>query len=245
MNCPLCDSESQPLFFDIRACPCGFVFSTKSIDQKGFDYPTKGTSSRTFKDYRRVLTKIPRGKLFEVGFGDCSFLKYAMLFGWAVCGIDINCKEERSYLKRKDFSTYTPKEKYNMVVMWDVIEHTLDPRGFIRKAHKMLLPNGVLVIATPDISGLLNKLADFLFKLGIKHPIKRLYVPEHVGYFSEWTLTKLMREEGFKTESFKTETDLARYKWNPFTKIGLKILFFFARILHLENRVVVIASKRS
>jgi 2-polyprenyl-3-methyl-5-hydroxy-6-metoxy-1,4-benzoquinol methylase len=131
--------------------------------------------------------------------------------------------------------------------MWDVVEHTGEPRRFVKKAYEMLSPGGLLVLATPNVGGLLNKVSELLyrFSLGrIDFAVKRLYVLEHAGYFSDKTLRRLVEGEGFVyKKTFLTETDLERYRWGPLLKVCLKGFFVVARILRMQNRVIVIAQK--
>ena len=50
---------------------------------------------------------------------------------------------------------------FDLVTLWDVIEHVPDPQDLLRRAHRMLKPTGVLVIETQNVdsrfAGLLGR----------------------------------------------------------------------------------------
>lgn len=227
-----------------------------------YEYDASGTESRTQRDHTEVLERaerlFPAGtnpKLFEVGYGSGVFLLGAAGRGWQVDGIDTSGENSRKLAEERgmkvrhgSFSEFTPpRGGYQLVALWDVIEHTIDPRQFVRKAFEMLDPGGLLMLATPNIGGLLNTFSEMLYRITfgkVRFAVQKLYVLEHVGYFDPATLKRLVEAEGFEfQEQFLTETDLDRYRFSPFLKPFLKIFFALARVLKKENRLVLFARK--
>lgn len=228
-----------------------------------YEYKVGEGMNQTRKDYLRVLDSCrsflgfhsSKPTLFEVGYGTGSFLLEAVHKGWNVDGVDTSEENQQLLVNNENlnvqsgsFSTFSADESnYDVVALWDVIEHTIDPSSFVKKAKLLLNHGGLLVLATPNIGGLLNKVAEFLYNISfgaLKVGVKQLYVPEHVGYFSPKTLKKLVVDQGFIVkEVVLTETDLQRYGFSPLLKVGLSILFFFARLLRMQNRVIIIAQK--
>jgi len=228
-----------------------------------YEYRVGSGENQTRKDYLEVLrtarshlTLHPdKPKLFEVGYGTGHFLLEAAERGWEVDGIDTSGENCRMLIQKRGltvrhgtFSDFDPpKNHYHLVALWDVIEHTIHPRDFVRKAYEMLLPGGLLVLATPNIHGLLNRVAESLYQISagrVAFALRQLYVTEHVGYFSEPTLKKLVKDAGFNVKSkFLTETDLERYAFSDYLKVGLKAFFLAARILQMQNRIVLIAER--
>jgi len=217
---------------------------------------------KTREDYLRVLeyaegsfSQVNKRRLFEVGFGSGAFLIEARDRGWDVAGIDTS--EENSWKIERDegisvdvgnFGSCTPSTNtYSVIALWDVIEHTTDPKAFVQKAYDMLVPGGLLMLATPIISGLLNKVAEFFYYVSsgrINFAVKKLYVLEHVGYFNQNTLSRLVQEVGFLVDKvFLTETDFERYQFGPFFKLVLRVFFGVARILRMQNRIILFAKK--
>ena len=221
-------------------------------------------NSRTLKDYQMVLNFAQKHlksnrkpKLFEVGYGTGGFLLEAIRSGWSIDGIETS-KQNSDYLRKQyglevqcgTFDDFEPVvSDYQMVALWDVVEHTIDPHSFVRKAYRMLAPGGLLVLATPNISGLLNTVSESVYRSSggvIKWLIKQLYVIEHVGYYTPNTLNRLILNEGFERKKiFFTETDLKRYKFSLTLHACLVVFFLIAKCLNRQNRMIYVAQKKS
>lgn len=81
-------------------------------------------------------------------------------------------------------------EPAEMVIAGEVIEHLDDPGSFLDGLHRLLAPGGLLVLTTPNASGLLNGFAA-MAGAEINHP-------DHVILFSWRTLTNLMARHGWE-----------------------------------------------
>jgi SAM-dependent methyltransferase len=77
---------------------------------------------------------------------------------------------------------------FDIVVAVQVIEHVYQPLTFVKQLINHTQPRGHIVIATPDIGGILRK------AMGRYWPSFK--VPEHVGYFDLRTLSRLMEKAG-------------------------------------------------
>ena len=81
---------------------------------------------------------------------------------------------------------------FDLICMWDVVEHVPDPVGLLRRARELLAPGGRLVIETQDID------SAFARALGRRwHHFKHA---EHIYHFTPATLERLLRETGFGIE---------------------------------------------
>lgn len=80
----------------------------------------------------------------------------------------------------------------DIVVAGEVIEHLDDPGSFLDGVHALVAPGGVLVVTTPNASGLVNTVA-LLANYEVNHP-------DHVALFTCTTL----------------DTMLGRHGWEPF-----------------------------
>ena len=79
----------------------------------------------------------------------------------------------------------------DVVVAGEVIEHLDDPGGFLDGVHALVAPGGLLVVTTPNASGLVNAAA-LLGNLEVNHP-------DHVALYTCTTL----------------DTMLTRHRWQP------------------------------
>jgi SAM-dependent methyltransferase len=82
-----------------------------------------------------------------------------------------------------------PVASYDVIAMFDVIEHLSNPRGTLAHILSLLRPGGWLVIATPNIEALSRRF------LGESWAV--LSPAEHLYYFSQATLGQVLRRAGY------------------------------------------------
>jgi SAM-dependent methyltransferase len=78
---------------------------------------------------------------------------------------------------------------YDAITCVDVIEHVNSPRNLINQMSKLLKPNGILIVVTPNSSSLLARI------MGEKWWHIR---PDHFYYFSPHTLSTVCANAGLK-----------------------------------------------
>lgn len=155
------------------------------------------TFSKRIKEIENVNKK--KGKLLDIGCATGFFMKAAKDRKWKVEGVEIsefagNYAAQHFGFKiyKKDFLTLSLKdESYDAITLWDVIEHFNDPKAALKKINKLLKPNGILVLSTPDASSLPAKLAKDKW-VGFK------LSDEHLTYFSDKTMSSLLKSAGFE-----------------------------------------------
>lgn len=222
-----------------------------------YDYETVDSSSRTAKDYGAALdaleTLVKGRDLCEIGCGTGGFLVSAMAKGWDVFGIDSSlmnvtktCSKGVAAVRENVFQ-FSSERCFDVVVLWDVIEHPQVPSKLLDRCRRLLKPGGVLLIAVPYDPNIISALAHLFYvasRGGINGPAAKWYVLEHTSYFSRKGLANLLARSGFRIiRSWKTETDLARYKFKTFTRLILRGLFLLARVFGFQNRMILIARK--
>lgn len=82
-----------------------------------------------------------------------------------------------------------PLASFDVVTLFDVIEHLVDPARTLRRVHELLRPGGLLAVETGDCEALLARLCG-----------ARWYFydpPQHVTFFSRASLTRLLLRSGF------------------------------------------------
>lgn len=160
---------------------------------------------RTARRRLQQLEKfISRGKLLDVGCATGFFLDEAVKQGWNGEGLDVSSFGVRYAREHFDLTahhgTLTELDfesgAYDLVTMWDVIEHVPDPTAYVRRAAELLRAGGVISLATPDIDSLPARLAGRRW-VGFK------LSEEHVYYFSVRTLTRMLNAAGFEVVSVR------------------------------------------
>jgi 2-polyprenyl-3-methyl-5-hydroxy-6-metoxy-1,4-benzoquinol methylase len=102
-----------------------------------------------------------RGRLLDVGSGLGYFLKIAQDDGWDVDGIEPRsaavkyCYNNFGIKVHKGFLEDFEKKPgtYQVITLWDVLEHVYDPLQFLERSIELLAPGGILVVAIPNASG--------------------------------------------------------------------------------------------
>lgn len=78
---------------------------------------------------------------------------------------------------------------FDVVTMWDVIEHVDGPSEEMAKAYHLLKPGGWLVLHTMDIDSLTAKL------MGSRWP---WFMDMHLHYFSQKSMAKMLEKNGYE-----------------------------------------------
>lgn len=218
--------------------------------------------SRTEKFFDKSLDRLKRylsqdgASLLDIACGNGYFLSRAKQKGWQVRGLDSSPESSRLVWGNLHVSVdvsevehYQSNEQFDCISLWDFIEHVPDPKTLLEKAESLLKPGGILLIATPDHFSLINFLADriHLLSLGmIQKPLEILFVPEHILYFTDQTLKRLVEECDFEiVDTMKTGTDIDRYRTSWIFNATAKILLLASRWLCWQNRIVIFARKRN
>ncbi|MCJ7660942.1 MAG: class I SAM-dependent methyltransferase, partial [Anaerolineales bacterium] len=143
------------------------------------------------------------GRLLEVGCAAGFFLSVARERGWQVEGIEP--AEFVAAYARKYFGVTVyngtleefqlAEESYNLVAIWDTLEHLPDPRQTLTRVHELLKPEGLLVISTHDINSWVARIfRTNWYQIG---PHLNLY------YFSPKTIQNLLTATGFYVINIK------------------------------------------
>jgi 2-polyprenyl-3-methyl-5-hydroxy-6-metoxy-1,4-benzoquinol methylase len=141
-----------------------------------------------------------RGRLLDVGAAAGFFGDEAKRRGWSVQGIDVSpfmTGHARTTLgldvRTGLFQAIENLDRYELVTMWDYIEHSIDPVGDVRRAAEALQPGGLLALSTGDIDTLVAKVSGSRWHL--------LTPNHHNFYFSTSTLGRLLRDAGLEVVS--------------------------------------------
>lgn len=132
--------------------------------------------------------------VLDVGCGSGDFMAAACEAGYSVQGIDVSeasaaiCQSKGLKAVSGDYLTYDFGQKFDVITMWDVIEHLRNPGAFLIRSRELLKPGGVLFGKVPgfgDVSvGLSKRMPRMAGAL--------LGAPSHVQYFDEESLRSLL-----------------------------------------------------
>jgi 2-polyprenyl-3-methyl-5-hydroxy-6-metoxy-1,4-benzoquinol methylase len=162
------------------------------------------------KNYRRALdfleSMVMPGRLLDIGCGSGAFLKLAQTRGWESHGVEISpglgstCRRNRIQVVTGRFEDVElPTAYFDVITMWDVIEHVIDPGFCIRKVMELLRPGGMAVFCTPDEQSILARTGLVLYILSLsryRYPAFALHPPYHTYFFSRKGFIKLLNDNG-------------------------------------------------
>lgn len=147
--------------------------------------------------------KKPHSTLLDVGCGMGTFVQYARSQGFLVCATD-KARGCIGYLRKIGIPAYStilgiPNHTFDVITLFDVIEHVPNPTSFLSDIRRKLKKNGVLVVTTPNVKGISSRVIPSL----LTRPTTRY--SEHMTLFSPTSLMKLMKRSGFKPLSLSTD----------------------------------------
>ncbi|QDU85943.1 Malonyl-[acyl-carrier protein] O-methyltransferase [Planctomycetes bacterium Pla163] len=180
------------------------------------DSPQRSAAGKAFMGllFERVLGELrpPRGecRVLDVGCGSGDLLaRYAEL-GWSAHGIEVSphgCEVARAKgleVHQGDvFDAPFPTGRFDLIILSHVVEHVLDPVGFLARVREFLAPGGLLVVLTPNSRALgLQRYRSCWFPLE---------APRHLMLFCPRTLTNTAREAGLRLVRNKPRTEAKRW----------------------------------
>ena len=147
--------------------------------------------------------------LLDIGCGTGDFLQLAQKRGWDVLGIEPDIDARRIANNKTDNSVFDNDKLssfddncFDVITLWHVLEHVPNLEEQIALFHKLLKPNGTLIIAVPNFK---SYDANYYGKFWAAYD-----VPRHLWHFSKKSIFTLMsniemkviRIEPMKFDSF-------------------------------------------
>jgi SAM-dependent methyltransferase len=209
----------QGLWFVVVQCQeCGLCFTNPrpSLRSIGQFYPA-GYGPHHLPSYRKAPRRWPfglrrwgrggnerkvlgwhgQGRLLDFGCGGGSYLERMHLQGWKVTGLDLSTaavQRIRADLGLHALTGSLPhpalaEASFDVITMWQALEHVHAPLGVLREAHRLLVPGGKLIVSVPNIDSLPFR--------WFGHAWSGLDLPRHLTHFAPWTLRLMLNRAGF------------------------------------------------
>jgi 2-polyprenyl-3-methyl-5-hydroxy-6-metoxy-1,4-benzoquinol methylase len=167
----------------------------------------RGDARLYLRTFRRRLDRALRGgphggRALDVGCGAGYCLEVLAERGFDAYGVEVSETIAREAKARVgagrvhagtlETSPHSP-ESFDLVTMWDVVEHVVDPRALLERTRRLLRPDGLLVLETQNVDSLFARL------LGRRwHHYKH---DEHLSHFAPATLSRLLQETGLRVDT--------------------------------------------
>ena len=159
-------------------------------------------AQRIIGTIRTLLPKrdTERGALLDVGCGYGFLSREATAAGFAVTAVELAAAERAiaSSIASVDpinvsFEQFdAPLASYSAILMSQILEHALDVRGWLVRAHELLHEGGIIAIALPNFGSLIRRV------LQDNDPF--VTPPAHLNYFNHRNLSLLLSSCGFSVQ---------------------------------------------
>lgn len=217
-NCPVCGGSNEEAYLQkgelrlVRCRQCTMIYanpvpaeyvSGQYYDQAGADYylsAAKLESDYAAMRFERELRLFRRycqgGAVLDVGCSSGAFLFqlnrrspgcYRVL-GTDVSGPPLDYAESRGVaVVRGNFVEQEfGDRRFDAVTFWAVLEHLAAPGQFLSKAASVLNPEGLCFVLAPNMKSLASRTLRTRY---------RYVYPQHLNYFTEATLRKLVEAQ--------------------------------------------------
>lgn len=202
-----------------RRCSHLFVaggFDARALDQAyGADYYRADGAATGYADYlgsaelrmrgfAQRLQQVERhvggrrGRLLDYGCAVGLFVKVAADAGWRATGYERSewaARHGREHygldivVGRGDADEPDFRQAFDVVTMWDALEHLEDPRRVLGLIARWLKPGGLLALNTVDSGSLGARLAGEHWR--------HIAPPHHLHYFNRHSLRRVLNDNGF------------------------------------------------
>jgi SAM-dependent methyltransferase len=141
---------------------------------------------RTAERHKRIIEKHVQGagSILDVGCASGAFLRLMRESGWSVCGVEPSeAQFQRAtkvlgagvIIQQCVLQEASLEGGFDLVTMWDVLEHVTHPVEFLSLAASLLRPGGFVVLNVPRIDSTAARL------MGRRWPV---LLAEHLNYFT-------------------------------------------------------------
>lgn len=174
-------------------------FNLPALAQEDAGRPPQTRDKNLARRCQLVAKHRAPGRLLDVGCSDGRFLhQMQQLGGWECIGVELMDDAAAVGRQRYGLTILTgvveavdlPLHSFDVITLWDVLEHVHDPAGVLQRVAELLRPGGVLLFSVP----LLDSLGGRVFgKYWIGYE-----TPRHLHIFTRKTVQQYLRNGGFQ-----------------------------------------------
>ncbi len=225
-NCNLCGQEKSKVIEDDEApfkvlqcknCSLVFVYPIPDRTQLKEHYDDNYYSDwlDTQKESRirmwaNRLNRLKRfrsgGSLLDVGCGEGTFLQLVKESGWQISGTELSPYAGKyasnalgsNIFCGEIFDARFSEDSFDVVTMWHVLEHVADPKRCLTEVHRIMKPDGLLVMAVPNVNDLVMQIAYRIIKRRKMKLFSKDEKEVHLYHFSAQTIRAYLDETGFE-----------------------------------------------
>lgn len=140
----------------------------------------------------RRLRGTDRPRVLDFGCGYGGFLSACSLYGFDAYGVDRSQARRDNNAAIKVFAEIddvTEAAPFHALTLFEVLEHLDDPHGVMLRLRDLLPTGGILVLETPDCSGVRT--------IATRDDYAKIHPLEHINGFTPQTLRSFAQRLGF------------------------------------------------
>src|SRR5436190_4732651 len=182
-----------------------------------------GERNNRYLTFRRVLSELgpPRSRrLLDVGAYCGYFVDVAAQAGFRAEGAELSTwavGQARQLCLTMHNQTVGERaasgDRYDVLTMWDVIEHLEDPRAELTAANRLLEPGGEIHVSTIDAGSRIARM------MGRHWP---WLMDMHLYYFDRRNISRLLEQTGFRVERIRHYTHVVSLDY-LLSKVGAAV----------------------
>ncbi|UQZ89198.1 hypothetical protein C4J81_08300 [Deltaproteobacteria bacterium Smac51] len=224
-RCPVCDEPpAQGLFVKdgfrhVRCHKCGLIYVSLILREDVIDQYWREEmawvgvlNSTPQQELDRlkyqygldlVSGRLTGRRVLDIGSGPGGFVRLAEEQGWQATALELN-QESSKKLAAEGYQvivkhlevTDLPSESYDLICLWEVLEHLPAPRMMLAEARRLLAPGGLFLILVPNVNSLVTRLLHEKSNTFGGH--------SHLNHFGPESLADLIGRAGLKVVEMET-----------------------------------------
>ncbi len=257
-QCILCQSSDTSVLFKrdayamVRCKKCGLIYQLPQVEkdqhlreiQKHYSEvdPSYRVAYSRKKLYERFLSKIKRikrkhSRLLDVGCGIGYFLSLARKYGYDAYGLELipelveaGIRNYGLAIQCAEFEEANFSENYfDVITLWNVFEELSHSKESILKIKRILKPEGLLFIRTPNARFhlLVYRIQQMLKKLHLEHILPYQSFLFHIFNFSKKSLEWELRTHNFSHIKIKNSWPTSKDPYAVGKAVGILKIFAF------------------
>jgi len=229
-QCPLCKEEDHETFANINdwmtienCNNCNYAYASHfpNVIKDVYDCDDQLDNAvevyHSTREYRKNRFGIERvgiikefhksGDILDIGCGTGWFLEVARAEGFNVTGQELSPQLAEFTHNNFEIPTYSCPvseitDSFDVITMFDLIEHVQDPMQLLKDCKNRLNPNGIILAFTPNF--------DSYGITEMKEYSSLISPPGHLHYFTQDSINKICELSGMKVLYHETRgTDIA------------------------------------
>ena len=175
-----------------------------SYFKRGNKYERQSGDCRYDPNYLNDLERIrlvrnykAEGSLLDVGCAQGGFLEVAQQSGYKVQGVEVSTAAASVAIGERGLKVVNSDlvsagfedNIFDIITLWDVIEHLQNPAKTITEAYRILRPGGIILVSTGDAASRWAKVTGRYWQL--------MTPPQHLAFYSSKSLIKFFQKHNF------------------------------------------------